>query len=90
MNIQEQKVKQLETAIILRKAEMWQLTCDMQAIKKQIASRQAEEAQLVSQLNQLKLELAKQPKEEVAKWDETALKPRLVDGPITPIEGRQN
>ena len=37
MNIQEQKVKQLEAAIIMRKAEMWQLTCDMQNIKMGIA-----------------------------------------------------
>ena len=88
MNIQDQKVKQLEVTIMMKKAEMWQLTSEIQGMKKQIAARQAEEVQLVAQLNQLKLAMAKQP--EVAKLDETALKPTLVDRPITSVEGRQN
>ena len=91
MNIQEQKVKQLEGTIIMKKAEMWQLTSEIQSMKKQIAARQAEEVQLVAQLNQLKLEMLKQQAEgRVEKLDETALKPTLVDRPITSVEGRQN
>ena len=89
MTPQEQRIKQLEAAIIMRKAELWQLTCDIRYIKSQISAKQAEEAQLVAQLNQLRLTLATQP-EEVEKLDENVLKPKLVDRPITPLEGREN